>query len=90
MQATFKINVKIHWNKSGDYEIIDSSLEESIEDENENGDSQGQESSEEEGLFFVYEILDFFKSIFFSFLEMAQSEDEEDQPSKKKLKNKKK
>lgn len=46
MQAVFKINVKVFWNKSGDYEIIDSTLE---SQENENGDSQGDES--EEGLF---------------------------------------
>ncbi|CAF0877985.1 unnamed protein product [Brachionus calyciflorus] len=46
MQATFKINVKVYWNKSGDYEIIDSTLEES--GDNENGDSQGQDSEDEE------------------------------------------
>lgn len=50
MQATFKINVKVHWNKSGDYEVLDSTLEES--NEKEEGDSQGQESSEEEGIWY--------------------------------------
>ncbi|RNA04320.1 mRNA turnover 4 -like protein [Brachionus plicatilis] len=44
MQATFKVNVKVYWNKNGDYEIIDSTLE---AENNENADSQGDESEKE-------------------------------------------
>jgi len=36
MQATFKVNVKLYWNKSGEMEVLDTSVEENIEDEEDN------------------------------------------------------
>jgi hypothetical protein len=31
MQATFKVNVKLYWTKSGEIEVLDTSVEENIE-----------------------------------------------------------
>ena len=31
MQATFKVNVKMYYNKSGEMEVLDTSVEENIE-----------------------------------------------------------
>ncbi len=43
MQATFKIKVKIYWNKSsGQFEVLDSSVDEQDEDD----DNESQENDE--------------------------------------------
>ncbi len=42
MQAEFKVSVKTYWNKSGEYELIDTSVE---------------EESEEQGLYSCFQIL---------------------------------
>lgn len=55
MQATFKVNVKLYWTKSGEMEVLDTSVEENIEedqddiknedaDENNNTDQQVMET----------------------------------------------
>lgn len=33
MQATFKVNIKVYWNKSGEYDVMDATIDENIEDE---------------------------------------------------------
>jgi hypothetical protein len=33
MQAEFKVTVKTYWNKSGDYELLDTSAEEGAEEQ---------------------------------------------------------
>ena len=40
MQASFKVKVKTYWNKSGEYELIDTSVEER-EDESQDDDDDG-------------------------------------------------
>ena len=45
MQATFKVNVKVHWNKSGEFEIIDGTIE--AEEEEEAADEDNESSKEE-------------------------------------------
>lgn len=41
MQAEFKVNVKAYWNKSGEYEILDSSVDEEEMSQDESQDENG-------------------------------------------------
>lgn len=51
MQATFKVNLKLYWNKkSCDFEILDDSPEDAMEDDDddeaEDSESQNEEAQE--------------------------------------------
>ena len=88
MQATFKVNIKVYWNKSGDYEVMDATIEEN-EPEDEVESQKDADENIDEGynwiIFFCLEIDLIFLSIL-SFVDMK--ENEADEPRKKKLKNK--
>lgn len=52
MQASFEIKVKVHWNASGQVQVLDSSLGEEPEsmDEDEDDDEENEENEESEGI----------------------------------------
>ena len=50
MQAEFKINVKAYWNNSGEYEILDSSIDEGVEMDD---DKESQESEQGKIIFIM-------------------------------------
>jgi hypothetical protein len=53
MQATFKINVKIYWNKSGDFEILDSSIENGDDEELDEDENGVDENNNTEGFHYL-------------------------------------
>ena len=46
MQATFRVKVKIYWNKQGEFEILDSSVDEN-ETEADEDDQDDQQTHDE-------------------------------------------
>lgn len=75
MQATFKVNVKIHWNSKGELDIIDASVDETIEEDEDNVDENNNDQDDEENQ---------------QVMELENTNPDPDEPKSKKLKNKKK
>ncbi len=49
MQATFRIKVKLYWNKStGEFEVLDTSVDEQDEDEDDIESQENDENNNEE------------------------------------------
>jgi hypothetical protein len=46
MQAEFKVNVKTYWNSSGEYELLDTSIDEGV-DMNDDGEEEEEQESQQ-------------------------------------------
>lgn len=47
MQATFKVYIKMYWNKSGQFEVFDTSMESLVDDEDEEEDGEGSDAEDQ-------------------------------------------